>query len=252
LTRFFNNLVEGFSNETDRHSSMSPQRMEITLVCAGAERNGGNQPAACFSRWTLSRSKRLFDLLMSAPLLALTAPVMALTALAVRASSPGPLLFRQARIGKDGVDFQILKFRTMTHAPNGNGPRLTQREDPRITPIGRLIRRSRLDELPQLWNVIRGDMSLVGPRPDVREFLACLKPREASILKVRPGITSLTSLEFRHEDDLLPQGEREMTQHYVEKILPEKVRLELDYAEKATLLSDLKVLFRTAASVFRP
>jgi lipopolysaccharide/colanic/teichoic acid biosynthesis glycosyltransferase len=228
--------------------------MEVTLVRTDAERNGGRQPAARFSRWTLSRSKRLFDLVMSMPLLAFAAPVMAITALAVRASSPGPLLFRQARLGKDGVDFEILKFRTMTHAPNGNGPRLTQREDPRITPIGRLIRQSRLDELPQLWNVIRGDMSLVGPRPDVPEFLARLKPEQACILKIRPGITSLTSLEFRHEDELLPRGasEREITRHYVEQILPEKVRLELDYAEKATLLSDLRVLLRTAASVFRP
>jgi lipopolysaccharide/colanic/teichoic acid biosynthesis glycosyltransferase len=229
--------------------------MEITLAraAAGTEPNGGDQPAICFSPWTLSRSKRWFDLLMSLPLLAFVAPVMAVTALAVRASSPGPLLFRQARVGKDGVDFEILKFRTMRHAPKGKGPRLTQREDPRITPIGRLIRRSRLDELPQLWNVIRGDMSLVGPRPDVPEFLAGLKPAELSLLKLRPGITSLTSLEFRHEDDLLPRGasEREMTQYYIEQILPEKVRLELEYAEKATFLTDLKVLFKTATVVFR-
>src|SRR5215472_10304841 len=229
--------------------------MEITLAraAAGAEPKGGEQPAICFSPWTLSRSKRLLDLLMSLPLLALAAPVMAVTALAVRASSPGPLLFRQVRAGKDGVDFEILKFRTMRHAPSGNGPQLTQREDSRITPIGRLIRRSRLDELPQLWNVIRGDMSLVGPRPDVPEFLAGLKPEQASILKLRPGITSLTSIEFRHEDDLLPRGasEQEITRHYVEQILPEKIRLELEYAEKATLLTDLKVLFKTATVVFR-
>src|SRR5215472_5872234 len=227
--------------------------METTLARAGGERNRADQAAAGCSLWTLSRSKRLFDLLMSVPLLALAAPVMAVTALAVRASSPGPLLFRQVRAGKDGVDFEILKFRTMRHAPDGNGPQLTQREDSRITPIGRLIRRSRLDELPQLWNVIRGDMTLVGPRPDVPEFLAGLKPREASILKLRPGITSLASIEFRHEDDLLPRGasEQEITQHYVQQILPEKIRLELDYAEKATLLTDLKVLFKTATVVFR-
>ena len=232
---------------------MSFQEMDTTLARAGAERNRADQAAAGFSFWTLSRSKRLFDLLMSVPLLALAAPFMAVTALAVRASSPGPLLFRQARVGKDGVDFEILKFRTMRHAPSGNGPRLTQREDSRITPIGRLIRRSRLDELPQLWNVIRGDMSLVGPRPDVPEFLASLKPEEASILKLRPGITSLTSIEFRHEDDLLPHGasEQEITQHYVEHILPRKIRLELEYAEKANLLTDLKVLFKTATVVVR-
>jgi len=227
--------------------------MEITLARADGKRNRADQPATRFSPWTLSRSKRLFDLLMSLPLLAFAAPVMAVTALAVRASSPGPLLFRQARVGKDGADFEILKFRTMRYAANGNGPRLTQREDSRITPIGRLIRRSRLDELPQLWNVIRGDMSLVGPRPDVPEFLAGLKPEEASLLKLRPGITSPASLEFRHEDELLPRdaGEQEMTRHYVEQILPEKIRLELDYAEKATLLTDLKVLFKTTAVLFR-
>lgn len=232
---------------------MSPKKMESTVVHARAVQDHADQPTRSFSRWTLSHGKRMFDLLLSLPLLVFAMPFMVLTGVAVRITSPGPLLFRQTRTGKDGIDFEILKFRTMTHAPKGNGPRLTQREDLRITPIGRLIRRSRLDELPQLWNVIRGDMSLVGPRPDVPEFLEGLRPADAQILRLRPGITSPTSLQFRHEEDLLPRYVREedLATYYVERILPKKVRLELEYAEKATLLSDLKAVLGTAAVLFR-
>lgn len=227
---------------------------EMTVVHPGVNQGTLDHPAKSFSRWTLSRSKRMFDLLLGFPLLVVATPFMVLTALAVRVSAPGPVFFRQARTGKDGVDFEIVKFRTMMHTQNRTGPGVTQREDPRITPVGRLIRRSKLDELPQLWNVIRGDMSLVGPRPDVPEFLADLNPDEAQMLRLRPGITSLASLTFRHEEDLLPRCAREgeLTSYYVERILPKKIRLELEYAEKATILSDLKILLRTAGAVLRP
>jgi lipopolysaccharide/colanic/teichoic acid biosynthesis glycosyltransferase len=199
------------------------------------------------SSWFLSSRKRVFDVLCSAPLLIAALPVMAITAIAVKLTSPGPALFRQVRTGKNGAGFEIIKFRTMAYLDNDAGPRLTQREDRRITALGRVIRRCKLDELPQLWNVICGDMSLVGPRPDLPEYLANLTAEQMPMLQLRPGITSPASLRFRREEDLLTGLSREeLVSYYVNVILREKIRLELEYAEHATFFSDLKVLFRTA------
>jgi lipopolysaccharide/colanic/teichoic acid biosynthesis glycosyltransferase len=194
----------------------------------------------------------MVDVFCTALLLIAALPVMVIIAIAVKLTSPGPMLCRQVRTGKDGVGFKIFKFRTMAYLSKDAGPRLTQREDRRITALGRLLRRSKLDELPQLWNVIRGDMSLVGPRPDLPEFLENLHAEQMQILQVRPGITSPASLRFRREEDVLTRVSRaELVPYYVNVILPEKIRLELEYAHHATFFSDLKVLLRTALSAGR-
>ncbi|MCU1307525.1 MAG: sugar transferase [Acidobacteriaceae bacterium] len=202
------------------------------------------------SPWCLSQRKRAFDLLCAALLLLAASPVMVITALAVKLCSPGPVFFRQIRTGKDGINFEILKFRTMTCNDNDDGPRLTQRGDRRVTPISRVIRRCKLDELPQLWNVVRGDMSLVGPRPDLPEYLANLNPKQMQVLQLRPGITSPASLKFRDEEDFLAKvSSEDLPLYYVKVILPEKVGSELEYARCATFSSDFKVLYRTALAV---
>ena len=218
-----------------------------TLIQSRAFPGNTNQLSSTVSPWYLSSLKRGFDVFCSVPLVIAASPVMFIIAIAVKLTSPGPVLFRQVRTGKDGVGFKIFKFRTMAYLSKDAGPRLTQREDGRITAFGRVIRRCKLDELPQLWNVIRGDMSLVGPRPDLPEYLANLDAEQVQILQLRPGITSPASLRFRREEDLLTRVSRaELVSYYVNVILPEKIRLELEYAQHATFFSDLKVLFRTA------
>jgi len=198
------------------------------------------------SPWSVSTGKRWFDVVCAFPLLIVLTPLMAVIAVAVKLTSRGPVLFRQERIGKDGVCFQILKFRSMVQNSD-TGSRLTQGTDRRITGLGRVLRRCKLDELPQLWNVLRGDMSLVGPRPDLPEY--CTNPMtvQVQVLRLRPGITSPASLRFSGEEDLLARvSADELASYYCSVVLPEKIRLDLEYAQRATFFSDLGVLFRTS------
>lgn len=189
-------------------------------------------------------AKRGFDLLVSALLLLLAALPMLLIAAWVRWDSPGPALFRQTRVGQGGRPFTIHKFRTMR--AEGGGLGLTVGADARITRAGRWLRRLKLDELPQLWDVLRGAMSLVGPRPDLPEYVARYPAdlRER-VLRVRPGITDPASLAFRDEAALLAQ-ESDPERAYFERILPAKLALSADYADRATLRTDLVLIWRTA------
>jgi lipopolysaccharide/colanic/teichoic acid biosynthesis glycosyltransferase len=178
---------------------------------------------------------------------------MAVTALLVKASSPGPVLFRQRRAGRNGKEFHLLKFRTMVQNAPSAGPGVTRRGDPRITPLGVRLRQWKLDELPQLLNVLRGEMSLVGPRPDLPEYLASLPAGQNRILQLKPGLTSPATLAFRNEEDVLAQAPAEQVlQLYLGQVLPQKVRLELAYAETASLLTDLHLLLRTAKAIVFP
>lgn len=192
--------------------------------------------------------KRLFDVICAALGLLLLWPVLVLAALWVKLDSPGPALFRQTRVGRFGAPFTIHKFRTMRVAP---GAAITVGADPRITRSGHVLRQTKLDELPQLWDVLRGAMSLVGPRPELPHYVA-LYPADLreQVLCVRPGITDPASLAFSHEAELLaasPDPERE----YREVILPAKLQLSADYAARASLLTDLKLIFATLARVAR-
>ncbi len=196
--------------------------------------------------WNFSLGKRLLDSVSAGAGLVLVLPVMAVTAIAVRVTSPGPVLFRQRRVGKDGQPFEILKFRTMVHRPQGTGPGVTRKGDSRITAVGRVLRRARLDELPQLVNVLRGDMSLVGPRPDLPEFRQAVRPEQQQVFSLRPGLTGWATLHFRDEEKLLADVPVEQTAgYYVEHILSQKTQLDLDYAQRATFLGDLKIILRT-------
>ena len=187
--------------------------------------------------------KRLFDLCGAVLGLLLTAPLLAGLALWIKADSPGPVLFRQERVGRHGRLFCIHKLRTMT--TGGGGLPLTVGDDARITRAGRFLRRTRLDELPQLIDVLRGDMSLVGPRPEVPRYVALYPPalRERA-LSVRPGLTDPASLAFIDEATRLAQAE-DPEREYVEVILPAKLQAAADYAERASLWTDLQVIART-------
>jgi len=201
------------------------------------------------SNWCSAPGKRILDLVCTIPALIVFAPLMLLIAAAVRLSSGNPVLFRQKRFGRNGFDFECIKFRTMTISA---GAGVTQAGDARVTRLGRVLRKWKLDELPQLINVIRGDMSLVGPRPDLPEFIAGLDVgRRRSLALLTPGITGWATLHFRHEEELLaniPLGE--LQSYYVQKVMPQKVEFDLEYASRATFWSDLMVLLRTIKAIF--
>ncbi|CAD5372623.1 Undecaprenyl-phosphate galactosephosphotransferase [Rubrivivax sp. A210] len=194
-------------------------------------------------------AKRLFDLLGAALALLLLAPLLLAVAAWIRLDSPGPVFFRQERVGRHGVPFRIHKFRTMV--ADAGGLPLTVGADPRITRVGAYLRRTRLDELPQLIDVLIGRMSLVGPRPEVPRYVAHYPPglRERA-LAVRPGITDPASLEFIDEAVLLAQA-ADPERQYIEVILPVKLRRAADYAERASLATDLGVLWRTLRALLR-
>ena len=192
-------------------------------------------------------AKRLFDVVLSALGLLLLAPLLLLIALWVKLDSPGPVLFRQERVGRNGRPFLIHKFRTMR--VDKAGPQITVGADPRITRSGRLLRASKLDELPQLWDVLRGAMSLVGPRPEVSRYVA-MYPAELReiVLSVRPGITDLASLEFRSESELLARA-ADPEREYVDVVMPKKLALARRYVETASLAQDLRIIWRTLATL---
>ena len=189
-------------------------------------------------------AKRGLDIVLSLTVLPVVVPVLALAALWIKLDSPGPVLYRQERVGRHGRLFRIHKLRTM-RVHDDRGPQLTQAGDARITRAGRWLRRRRVDELPQLWDVLKGDMSLVGPRPEVPRYMACY-PEEARrrILSVRPGITERAALELRDEDRLLASA-ADPERVYIEQILPLKQRYALDYVAHHSLWSDLRTLWAT-------
>jgi lipopolysaccharide/colanic/teichoic acid biosynthesis glycosyltransferase len=203
------------------------------------------------SRWCRSRRKRCFDVLVATALLIPVAPLIPLIILLVKLDSPGPAFFIKHRVGIGGGDFPMFKFRTMEHERR-DGIYLTRAGDFRITRVGRLLRKWKLDEIPQLWNVIRGDMSIVGPRPHMRRLLGqSWKLRD--FLSLRPGVTGAATIHFRHEERILPPiSESDLETYYIQNILPTKMQLDMDYAARATFWSDFKLLLSTLGEVALP
>ncbi len=188
------------------------------------------------------------EAVMAFTVLALSSPVFFAAATLVAATSPGPVLFRQTRVGLGGRPFTLLKLRTMRVAPEG--AQLTTSGDARITPVGRWLRRFKLDELPQLWNVVRGDMSLVGPRPEVPRYVDAADPLWRSVLSARPGLTDPVTLRLRDEEALLA-GVADVEGFYRERLLPWKLRGYRDYLARRSWGSDLAVLAATVLAVLR-
>ncbi len=198
--------------------------------------------------------KRVFDFVVAGVGLVVLSPLLLVIALAVKLSSPGPVLFRQKRVGFGGKGFWMLKFRSMRVDAEETGPSITQEGDTRVTRIGRLLRKTKLDELPQLWNVVVGEMSLVGPRPEVPEYVLRYTAKQRRVLQLKPGITSPATLEFRNEEEMLREeiGAAEsaadwerVENFYVEYCMPRKIELNLEYAERASLWQDFLIILRT-------
>ena len=193
-----------------------------------------------------SAAMRAVDLVVATMLLMLLLPVALLIAFAIKLDSRGPVLYRCRRIGRGGAEFAMLKFRKMR--ADASGPLLTIAHDPRLTRIGHVLARSKLDELPQLWNVLRGQMSLVGSRPESPEFVARHQEDYEAILSVRPGITGLSQLAYAKESEILDQADR--VGHYLARVLPQKLRLDRVYAENRSLRMNVRILSWTALALF--
>ncbi len=192
--------------------------------------------------------KRGFDVVVSGVALVAFSPLMLVLAVLVRLDSPGPSLFRQTRIGRHFREFQLLKFRSMT---NGNsGAEITCGAEPRITRIGAFLRKFKLDELPQLWNVLRGDMSLVGPRPEVPIFVERFRRDYEEILSVRPGITDPASIRYRSEAEILTNAPDPM-KHYTSVVLPDKIKISRAYVRSSNFRQDVFLIFQTIAVIFQ-
>jgi lipopolysaccharide/colanic/teichoic acid biosynthesis glycosyltransferase len=194
--------------------------------------------------------KRLFDIVAAAAGLILLSPLFLLVSILIKADSRGPVFFKQERMGRGFRPFQIYKFRTMAQDAPKQGTPITIGDDPRITRMGRLLRRTKIDELPQLINVIKGDMSLVGPRPEVPRYVEIFRKDYEEVLKVRPGITDMASLKYRDESTLLARSQNP-EEEYITRVLPEKIKLAKEYTTQSSFFFDLALIFKTLARLFR-
>ena len=193
--------------------------------------------------------KRLLDIAVSGAGLVLTSPILLAAAIAVKVETHGPAFYGGSRVGKDGRAFRILKLRTMRAGADQQGPAVTAGGDPRITAVGRFLRRTKIDELPQLLNVLKGEMSLVGPRPEHPDYVALDTPEQRRVLTVRPGITGPAALAFVDEEEQLRGPDPEAT--YVASVMPQKLAVDLTYVDSASLGGDLRILGRTLLVVAR-
>ena len=191
---------------------------------------------------------RALDITLSLLALVVLAPVMLVVAIAVKCSSPGPVLYRAQRSGRYGQVFTLYKFRSMRVDLPGRWPRITGSGDPRITRVGRVLRNTKLDELPQFFNALKGDMSLVGPRPEDPKVVETYSAEQRRVLTVKPGITSPATVLNRHEEELLTGPDPEET--YRRDVLPVKLKIELEYLERRTVVEDLRVLGHTIGALF--
>jgi lipopolysaccharide/colanic/teichoic acid biosynthesis glycosyltransferase len=192
---------------------------------------------------------RLLEAAVSTIGLILLSPTFLLVAALIRLDSPGPVFYRARRVGKDGRPFHLYKFRTMAADAAQRGPGITTAGDRRITRVGKLLRKTKIDELPQLINVLKGEMSLVGPRPEDPRYVALYTPEQRRVLAVRPGITSPAAIRYRHEERLLDGPGWE--QIYVQEVMAHKLQIELDYLARRTVWSDLGVILQTLWALFR-
>ena len=194
--------------------------------------------------------KRAFDIVSCTLAVLVLFPFGLIIALCIACGSRGGVFYRQMRVGKDNKDFKLLKFRTMRPNADQQGLLITVGADSRITRIGGFLRKYKIDELPQLLNIIKGDMSVVGPRPEVRRYVELYDERQRRVLTVRPGLTDYASLQYISESELLAES-ADPEKTYIEEIMPAKLELNLQYIEKQSLKEDLKLIFQTLFSIFR-
>ena len=195
-------------------------------------------------------AKRAMDILLSACALAVLWPLLLLIALAVVIDDPGPVFYRQVRIGRDGKPFRIFKFRSMVTDADKKGLAITVGHDNRITRVGAILRKTKLDELAQLLNVLCGQMSFVGPRPEVERYVKLYTPYQWQVLLVRPGITDYASIAYRNENDLLADAD-DPEKMYIEQIMPDKIELNMKYLREISPLADIRLIFKTIIAVVK-
>lgn len=192
--------------------------------------------------------RRAVDAATAIMALTVASPVLLVMMIAIKLDSPGPVIFRQTRVGRYGEPFQILKLRTMRQDAESQGGQLTVGADPRVTRVGYFLRKWKLDEIPQLVNVVRGEMALVGPRPEVPRYVDMYTDEQRRVLAVRPGITDPASIKFRNESELMA-GQSDPESYYREVLMPSKLSINLAYLEDRSLLSDIRVLLETVRAV---
>lgn len=196
--------------------------------------------------------KRCFDVVVSVLLLIVLAPVLALVACSVWCDDPGPIIFRQLRVGRYDHPFYIFKFRTMRQQmPVPGHTHVTAQNDPRVTRVGKVLRATKLDEFPQLINVLRGEMSLVGPRPESPRYVSYYTPEQREVLNVRPGITGPASIVFRHQERLLA-GAPDVEEYYITTVMPIKIGINLEYVRNYSFWRDVKILALTVVTLIHP
>lgn len=192
--------------------------------------------------------KRIFDIVFSLAGIIILSPLLVVIAVAVVLNSSGGAFYRQKRVGKNGQEFLLWKFRTMRTGSDKQGLLTVGSRDSRVTTTGYFLRKYKLDELPQLFNVLSGDMSLVGPRPEVKKYVNLYTEEQRKVLSVRPGITDYASIEFSNENDILAASD-EPERMYIEKIMPEKLNLNLKYIQKMGLFTDIQIILRTLLKI---
>lgn len=193
--------------------------------------------------------KRLFDIVVSGTALVMLSGPMLIIALLVKLNSPGPIFYKATRVGRNGRLFKVYKYRSMVVDADKVGPRVTAGDDPRITRIGAILRKTKLDELPQLLNVLHGDMSLVGPRPEDPRYVAHYTPEQRNILKVRPGITGPASVAYRHEEEILRGAGDQREIIYINDIMPKKLAIDMEYVNNVSLGRDIQLLLDTVRAL---
>lgn len=195
--------------------------------------------------------KRAFDILISLLLLLALIPLLVAIAVLIKADSRGPVFHRARRVGKDGKLFTLYKFRSMVAGSAADGPGITRHGDPRVTRVGFLLRKSKVDEVPQLINVLKGEMSLVGPRPEDPRYVAHYTDEQRRVLTIRPGMVSPAALRYRYEEELLATAQ-DVERFYLSTVLPDKLRMDLEYVERRSFSLDLKVLCQVGVSLLTP
>ncbi len=202
------------------------------------------------SSFYINRGKRVFDFLATSVGLIFLIPLFLIVAILIKLQDRGPVFFRQKRVGKDFKPFYIYKFRTMVVNAEKIGPPITKGEDPRITPLGKFLRKFKIDELPQLFNVLKGEMSLVGPRPEVSKYVELFKEDYKKILKIKPGITDYAAIYFRNEEEILKKYP-DPEEGYIKEVLPKKIKFYHQYLANISFLTDLKLIFLTLWKIIK-
>lgn len=230
------------------HSEHSQRGSASIVLRVSKTKNRAKRDCAVRSGFYIRFGKRILDIIGAMATLVIAGPILFLCAVAVRLESRGPVFFRQWRVGQNAKPFRVMKLRTMIHGADAQGPKITASGDPRITTVGRFLRKTKLDELPQLFNVLRSEMSLVGPRPEVPEYTLKYSLAERKVLDAKPGITGPASLAHINEEQLLA-GRPDKEHFYVTTIMRRKLQLDLAYCGKISLLRDLKNIFQTAGAL---